>query len=223
MASALLLTAAALLLALHYRWALLDPHAPRLGPSWSSAVVTAGWVTALFAAALLAQAAGYGREAAFTCSFAFGTAISPSIAPPYRLTPDEEPSPLRRFLKSRVHSFRVLSIKMLLIVPVSLLLDLLVPRHPSFFASALVALLFSGVKAAYLVELLRAPPRTAADHEVRRTLTIDGVVRNWRLGTVALVAWLAVIYPVTDGFPEPELDDYAMVTAFAVGLLLRPN
>lgn len=223
MGSALLLVAATALLALHYRWALLDPHAPRLGPSWTSALATALWVSALFALAAGLQAGDYLRASALAGSFAFGTAISPSIAPPYRLTPDEEPSALRRFVRSRLHGVRVVSIKMLLILPVSVLLDLVVEQHPSFFASALVALLFSTIKAVYLAELLRGPPLSAEDVEARRTLTLARVARTWLVGTVALVIWFVVIFPVTDRFPEPQLDDYAMVTAFVIGLLLRPN
>ncbi len=223
MSSALLLATATAVLALHYRWALLDPHAPRRRPGWTAAVVIAGWVGVLFVAALVLLAVDQPRLAAFASSFAFGTAISPSIAPPYRLTPAEEPSVLRRFVKSRLHSVRVVSIKMLLIVPVSLALEPLITRHPSFFASALVALFFSGVKAAYLLELLRGPALTAADVAARRTLSVGGVTRLAGMGALALLAWLAVIYPLIDRFPEPELDDYAMLTAFVFGLLLRPS
>jgi hypothetical protein len=223
MGSALLLAAATALLALHYRWALLDPHAPRLGPSGASAAATALWVSALFALAAGFQHGDYRHAAALAGSFAFGTAISPSIAPPYRLTPAEEPRALRRFLRSRLHGVRVVSIKMLLILPVSVVLDLADLRHPSFFASALVALLFSTIKAAYLVELLRGPPVSAEDLEARRTLTVERVARTWLVGTAALIAWFLVIFPVMDRFPERQLDDYAVVTAFVIGLLLRPN
>jgi len=223
MSSALLLAAAPAVLALHYRWALLDPHAPELRPGWTAAVATAAWVGLLFIAALALLASPQPRLAAFVSSFAFGTAISPTIAPPYRLTPAEEPSALRRFVKSRLHGVRVVSIKMLLIVPVSLVLEPLVARHPSFFASALVALFFSGVKAAYLFELLRGPPLSAADMAARRVLSIGDVSQLAGLGALALIAWLAAVYPLIDRFPEPELDDYAMLAAFAFGLLLRPG
>jgi hypothetical protein len=217
------LVVATVVLALHYRWALLDPHAPRLGPSWAGAAATAAWVGALFVAALVLLATEHPRLAAFASSFAFGTAISPAIAPPYRLTPAEEPSVLRRFVRSRLHNLRVVSIKMLLIVPVSLLLEPLVARHPSFFASAVVALVFSGVKAAYLLDLLRGPALAAADVAARRALSVDGVRRLAALGAAALIAWLIAIYPVIDRVPEPELDDYAVLTAFVFGLLLRPG
>jgi len=40
---------------------------------------------------------------------------------------------------------------------------------------------------------------------------------------VALLAWLIAIYPVIDRVPEPELGDYAVLTAFVFGLLLRPG
>jgi hypothetical protein len=223
MSSALLLAAATLPLALHYRWALLDPHAPELGPTWLGATAFALWVAVLFAAALALALGGHVRLAAFASSFALGTAISPSIAPPYRLTPAEEPSAVRRFFRSRLHAMRVVSIKMLLIVPVSLVLEPLVARHPSFFASAMVALFFSGVKAAYLLELLRGPALTAADVAARRALSVPEVARLALMGTAALVAWLALTYPIIDRFPEPELDDYALLTAFVVGLLLRPG
>ncbi len=220
---ALLLVAATALLAVHYKWALLDPHAPALAPSWLAAVATAAWVTALLAAALVLDQWQQSRVGAFVASFAFGTAISPAIAPPYRLTAAEEPRALRRFVKSRLHGIRVVSIKMLVIVPVSLALEPLVPRHPSFFASALVALAFSGVKAAYLVDLIRGPALGAADLAARRALTLTGVARSAGVGTLMLVVWLVTVFPLVDRFPEPELDDYAMVTAFAVGLLLRPH
>jgi hypothetical protein len=223
MTSAHLLATATVALALHYRWALLDPHAPKLRPGWLVAAATAGWVGVLFVAALVLLAVERPRLAAFACSFAFGSAISPSIAPPYRLTPAEEPSVLRRFLRSRLHGMRVVSIKMLLIVPVSLLLQPLVTRHPSFFASAVVALFFSGVKAAYLLELLRGPVLTAADIAARDALTVGGVRRLAAMGALALIAWLAVVYPLVDRFPEPGVDDYAMLTAFVLGLLLRPG
>jgi hypothetical protein len=223
MTSALLLTAATAILALHYRWALLDPHAPGLRATWTAAAATAAWVGLLFVLSLVLLAVEHPRFAAFASSFAFGTAISPSIAPPYRLTPAEEPSALRRFIKSRLHGVRVVSIKMLLILPVSLVLEPLVARHPSFFASALVALFFSGVKAAYLLELLRGPALTAADLAARRVFSVGGVRRLAGVGALALIAWLAVVYPLVDRFPEPELDDYAMLTAFVFGLLLRPG
>ncbi|MFP4126462.1 MAG: hypothetical protein ACLFU0_07425 [Alphaproteobacteria bacterium] len=223
MSSAVLLAAATAVLALHYRWALLDPHAPQLRPGWSAAAATAAWVALLFVAALGLLASERPRLAAFVSSFAFGTAISPTIAPPYRLTPAEEPSALRRFARSRLHGVRVVSIKMLLIVPVSLVLEPLVARHPSFFASALVALFFSGVKAAYLLELLRGPALTAADLVARRVLSVGGVARLASMGAAALVLWLALVYPLVDRFPEPELDDYAMLSAFVFGLLLRPG
>lgn len=223
MGSALFLAAATVVLTVHYRWALLDPHAPRLGPTWASAVATAVWVAALFAGALLLLATRQGDVAALASSFAFGTAISPSIAPPYRLTPAEEPSVWRRLVRSRLHGVRVVSIKMLLIVPVSLLIDPLVGRHTSFFASALVALFFSGVKAAYLLELLRGPPLSAADLAARRVLSVAVVARLAAVGAAALLVWFAVIYPVVDRFPEPGWDDYAVLTAFVFGLLLRPG
>jgi hypothetical protein len=223
MGSAFLLGGATAALALHYRWALLDPHAPRLGPSWTAAAATAVWVGGLFVTALILQATGHARWAAFAGSFAFGTAISPSIAPPYRLTPAEEPSLVRRLVKSRLHGVRVVSIKMLLIVPVSVLLEPMIARHPSFFASALVALFFSAVKAVYLLDLLRGPALTPTDVAARQALSVAAVERLAALGAAALVAWLAVIYPVVDRFPEPELDDYALLTAFVFGLLLRPN
>jgi hypothetical protein len=219
----LLLVAATASLAVNYRWALLDPHAPRLGPSWRSAVSTALWVAVLFTCALALNEGGYERAAALASSFAFGTAISPSIAPPYTLTAAEEPRVWRRLFKSRLHSLRILSIKMLLIVPVSVLLGLVLVRHPSFYASATVSLVFSGVKAAYLVDLLRGPPATPADIEVRRALTLAGVLRSCAIGSAALLVWFALIFPVVDRFPDPEIDDYAMLTAFVFGLLLRPN
>lgn len=223
MGSAPLLVAATALLAIHYKWALLDPHAPGLAPSWLAASTTAVWVTTLLAVALLFDHFEQARAGAFVASFAFGTAISPAIAPPYRLTPAEEPRALRRFLRSRLHGIRVVSIKMLVIVPVSLVLEPVVARHPSFFASAVVALTFSGVKAAYLVDLIRGPALGAVDLAARRALTLGGVARGAGVGAATLVLWLVVVFPLVDRFPEPELDDYAMVTAFAVGLLLRPN
>jgi len=211
------------LLVLNYKWALVDPHDPGGGPGWSAAVFNALWVTVLFAAALAAHGEGYARMAAFTSSFAFGTAISPSIAPPYALTAAEEPRRLWRFAKSRLHGMRVISIKMLLLFPVSWLIDPVVAQQRSFFASGLIALFFSLVKAAYLGDLLREPELRSAYARARHRLLAGTVRRTCALGSLGLLAWLAAIYPVIDAFPEPQLDDYAMLAAFAFGLLLRPS
>jgi hypothetical protein len=223
MTTLLMLAAAAILLAVNGKWALLDPHAPEAAVSWRATVATALWVTLLFTTALALQDTGRQHLAALVGSFAFGTAVSPSIAPPYRVPRVLEPRLWRRFLRSRLHGVRVVSIKMLLIVPVSLALDPLVARRPSFFASALVALFFSGVKAAYLIELLRGPALGPAERAARRVLTTPRVVRAAVVGSAALLGWLALIHPVMTGFPEPELGDYAVLTAFVLGLLLRPN
>lgn len=209
MSPLVLLLASLPVLALNYRWALLDPHRADRLPSWTACALTALWASALLLVALVLAQQGHGRAGALLGSFAFGTAISPSIAPPYVLDAVEEPRPLRRFAVSRLHGMRVVSIKMLLLLPASFLVGLVVEQDSSFFASALIAVFFSLVKAAYMADLSRGRARR--------------VIRLAAGGTAWLLLWLGLAFPLMDLFPEPALDDYWMVTAFVFGVLLRPG
>lgn len=210
-------------LAVNYKWALVDPHRPSDGPSWRGALATALWVMALFAVARLLLDRGFANEAALLNSFAFGTAISPSIAPPYVLRPEEEPRRLRRFLASRLHGLRVISVKLVLLLPLGALVELVVSRHASFYASALIALVFSVTKAVYLADLMADPAFAARYRDARAHLPGRGVVGACGIGTAALLAWLVLVYPTVTAFPEAHLDDWATVLAFVLGVLLRPN
>lgn len=223
MSLAALFAAMTAALALNYKWALVDPHRPSDGPSWRGALATALWVTALFAAAHLLLDRGFGDAAALLNSFAFGTAISPSIAPPYVLRPDEEPRRLRRFLASRLHSLRVISVKLILLLPLGALVDLVVSRHASFYASALIALAFSVTKAVYLHDLMADPALAPRYRHARAHLLGRGVAPACGLGTAALLAWFVLVHPLVTAFPPAHLDDWATVAAFVLGVLLRPN
>jgi hypothetical protein len=89
------------LLAINYKWAGLDPHNPAAGPTWLWAVIGALWTMALFYLALVLTAEGHPTGAALVGAYALGSDLGPSISTPHRLTKQEKPSAVMRFLEAK--------------------------------------------------------------------------------------------------------------------------
>jgi len=221
------------LLYLYLRWALIDPQNPCSQPG---RLLTLARAFALTLAMIIAHGFAV-AEPSFAANIVFslvlGFILGPAIDPPEKLTREEEPSAIARWVHSvkMGNSGRLLK-KILVIVPLTWALHYFDLPTPWYFAAGFVALFFSVVKTgitALTVEDERAKihlllaDRGQRDHArvtaVNPLLRQSIVLLSFR-GTLSLAIWLALALPLISSVPHLGFRDWAVFVGIALGAAL---
>jgi hypothetical protein len=215
----------------YLRWALIDPQNVTSQPSRLHALAIVITIALMLVRGLAVSTPSPVASMIFGLILAF--ALGPAIDPPEKLTKDEEPSALTRWMhKVRVEKSGRLLKNALLIIPLTWILHYFDVPTPWYFAAGFVALLFSVAKTAIViltVENERARIRATliekrewsrAKISAINPLLHQSIILLSIRGSLSLAIWLALALPLVDQVPHLGVGHWMPIVGAILGFVL---
>lgn len=210
-------------LAVNLKWAGVDPHNISAGPSWRLAALSSAWIVVVLWISLAAQAAKHLEVASFLANYAFGSALGPSISTPYRLTEEEEPVAVLRYLEGIRVGLGGTLMKALAIGIAAWSATQIGMPDPSFWLASAMALMLGLFKAPVVMLMLNDYTEKDDLERLAKGFLGGSVVLACLAGTIALAMWIAMVGPIIQAQIDLNLGSHIAILGFLIGLVMQPK
>jgi len=192
-----------------FRWTLIDPHNVE---ATSSILYIAGYALLLaflwgFAVSPINE--GKGAAASVISSFVLGAIAAPAISSPDKLTVEEEPSWIKRWLSEKKLAFGGVLVKSIIVFPLATIGTYLGYAHPEYWIVVTLALYLSFSKFGVVVSL--------NGKYFQRSYLGSAL-----LGTLCLAIVFTLMHPFHTALPPFSIGEFWPVFALWCGFVCGP-